>query len=227
MSARVVRVGDLGTALTALHPSGVVELDGRRLDARSDGAPIPVGAAVVVLRGDPTGYVVREVGPDHPLPTLPDAGAEVGRPAFMRNSAEVRRVEARDEEERRRSWAKATPVRTVVTALVGAAAGAGDAALAGHGDPAGLFAGCSIGLGTGWGLALLVGRLGPALRWSPVAALAALLGGLVGAEAGFWVTMSAAVPPPVGPAVGGLLGLAAGGWVGRNVEVLAGPDAPE
>jgi hypothetical protein len=225
MSARVVRVGDLGTALTAMSPSGVVAIDGHRLDARSDGAAIPAGAAVVVLRGDPTGYVVREVGPEKPFPQLPDAGAEIGRPDFMRNSAEVRRDDARDEEERRRAWETATRARTVVAGLAGAAAGAGDAALAGHDAPAGLFAGGAVGLGTGFGLALLVGRLGPVLRWSPVAALTALLGGLVGAEAGFWVTMSAAVPPPVGPAVGGVLGLAAGGWVGRNIDVLGGPDA--
>jgi hypothetical protein len=224
MSARVVRVGDLGKALTAMSPSGVVELDGRRVDARSDGLFIPAGAAVVVLRGDPTGYVVREVGPDKPFPQLPDSGAEILPAEFQRNSGDVRRAEARDAEEVRRVWAKESRHRAFVAGLIGAAAGLGDAALAHGTDRDVLLRGALIGQLTGLFLALLVGRAGYVLRWSPVAAVAAIGGGLLGAEAGFWAhVIAAGVPLPLGLAVGGFVGLVVGGWVGRNLTVLAGP----
>jgi len=227
VSARVVRVGDLGRAMTPLRPSGVVELvHGGRLDARAECEAIPAGAAVVVLRGDPTGYVVRAVGPDQPFPALPDDGAEIVRPEFMRNSAEVRRADARNAEEVRRAWAQAGRRRGQFALLLGAAAGIGNTALA-HGiDRDTLVRGALIGLLTGTVAALIVGRLGRFLRWSPFAAGAAILGSLFGAEVGFWAQGGPTElrPLALGLCVGALAGLAAGGWVGRKLDVLGGPD---
>jgi hypothetical protein len=224
MSARVVRVGDLAKALTALSPSGLIELDGARLDARSEREFVPAGAAVVVLRGDPTGYVVREVGPDKPVPTLPNAGAEITRPEFMRNRAEVRAAAARDEAELRRRWRATTGARLLATGLVGSAVGAGDSLLASTSQTETLLAGGGIGLLTGVLIALLVGRAGRLLRWSPAAGLFAVLGGLVGAEGGFWAHVAAGANLPAALAAGALAGTVAGGWVGRNIDVLGGPD---
>lgn len=227
MSARVVRVGDLGTALTAMCPSGVVELArGDRLDARSDGAPIPAGAAVVVLRGDPTGYVVREVGPGHPFPALPDDGAEIVRPAFMRNSAEVRLAEAADEAELRRKWERSAGARVVYTAGLGMVIGFWDTTLAHDIGLEWYAVGAAVGLVTGAAIAFAVGRAGRLIRWSPFAGLVAVGGGLLGAELGFWASGWTDLPLAVGVAGGALVGTVAGGWVGRNVDVLGGPDAP-
>jgi hypothetical protein len=224
MSARVVRVGDLGKALTPLSPSGAVELVyGRRVDARSDGLFIPAGAAVVVLRGNPTGYVVREVGPDKPFPQLPDSGVEILPAEFQRNSGDVRRADARDAEEVRCEWAKASRRRWTVAGLIGAAAGFGDAALARGTDPDTLLWGVVVGQLTGLAVAKLVGWSGYVLRWSPVAAVTAIGGGLLGAEAGFWASVVADLPLPLGLAGGAPLGLVVGGWLGRNLTVLAGP----
>ncbi|MBN9521311.1 hypothetical protein J0H58_22785 [bacterium] len=206
-----------------MSPSVLIELDGRRLDARSDGAFIPAGAAVAVLRGDPTGYVVRAVGPDNPLPALPNAGAEIARPEFMRNSAEVRAAAARDEAELRRRWRAATGAWLLATGALGATVGAGDALLAGASQPE-LFLAGAVGLLTGALLAFLVGRAGRFLRWSPVAGLFAVFGGLAGAEAGFWAHVATGTNLPAVLAAGAIIGTVVGGWVGRNIDVLGGPD---
>ncbi|QDU24055.1 NfeD family protein [Urbifossiella limnaea] len=232
MSARVVRVGDLGTALTAMSPSGVVELDGRRLDARSDGAPIPAGAAVVVLRGDPTGYVVRAVGPDQPIPQLPDAGAEIVRPEFMRNSAEVRRVEAADEAKLRRRWKVAARWRVVAGVFGGLIGGQilGDALAPpqvvlyrGHAEG-------GLGLAVGWAVGAALKLAGPLFRWSTLAGHAALASSLGGAAVGYWL---AGDPHSFGQsagaaAAGALVGVVAGWFVATRLElVFGGPEGPE
>ncbi|MFO0799519.1 MAG: hypothetical protein U0804_18780 [Gemmataceae bacterium] len=223
MSVRVVRVGDLGTALTVLSPSGVVELEGRRLDARSDGAAIPAGAAVVVLRGDPTGYVVREVGPDHPFPALPDAGAEIARPEFQRNSAEVRRAEAADEAELRRRWKVAARFRVVAGVFGGMIGGQilGDALTPpevrlyrGHGEG-------FIGLAIGWIVGAALKRAGPLFRWSVLAGHVALASSLGGAAVGLWLGSAG------GAAAGALVGVVLGWFVATRLElVFGGPDGP-
>jgi membrane-bound serine protease (ClpP class) len=56
-------VGRIGTAKTDLLPSGLVLLDGRRLDAVSDGSPIDAGAAVVVTSAVAGKLRVRLAGP--------------------------------------------------------------------------------------------------------------------------------------------------------------------
>jgi hypothetical protein len=227
MPLRVVRVGDLGTALTPMAPSGLVGHDGLRLDARSDGAFIPAGASVVVLRGDPTGYVVREVGPDAPIPVLHDAGAEATRPEFMRNTAEVRVAAARSEAELRRAWAKGDRWRSGAATLLGGLGGLGDSVLAFGDDstPAGAAGGLLVGLV----LALAVNRAGRLLAWSPLAAGGAIAGGLLGAEAAFWAAVAAGDAVPLWAAVpaGALVGTAAGGWAGRNVDAPAGPGSAD
>ena len=52
-------VGQFGRALTPLRPSGVVSLDGRRLDGLSEGVLIPEGALVQVVRVRSRTLVVR------------------------------------------------------------------------------------------------------------------------------------------------------------------------
>jgi hypothetical protein len=96
-----VRVGDVGRARSALSPSGVIEIDGVRLDARSDGTYIEAGATVVVLRGDPTGYVVREHKSGSP--PLPNHGEPIGKPDAQMRRAEA---EAAANNERRESAAE-------------------------------------------------------------------------------------------------------------------------
>lgn len=232
MSARIVRVGDLGKAVTPLGPSGVVELDDRRVDARSERWVIPAGAAVVVLRGDPTGYVVCEIGPGHPVPHLPNASAEIFRPEFMRNSAEVRVAEARDEEERRRRWRAPARWRVVAGVFGGLIGGhlLGDALAQpqvvlyrGHGE--GL-----IGLAIGWAVGAALKRAGPQFRWSARAAHVALATSLIGAGVGYWLaydTLSLGVRLGAA-AAGALAGVAAGWFATTRLELIfGGPDVGE
>jgi hypothetical protein len=227
MSDRVVRVGDLGTAATPMCPSGLVLLDGRRLDARADGEAIPAGTSVVVLRGDPTGYLVRRVGPDHPLPQLPNAGAEIARPEFARNSSEVRKADARDEDERRREWDRAARNRASIAALVGTVGGIVTVSLARGNDIDTLLRGGAIGSVLGVLLATAVAWLGRFLGRSHVAANVAVLCGLVGAAVGYWTQHETGDRGWIaaGIALGAVIGLIAGWWVATRLEmVFGGPD---
>lgn len=52
-------VGSSGIAITALRPAGIVEIEGKRMDAVSEGAFIAPGAAVVVAKTEGTRIVVR------------------------------------------------------------------------------------------------------------------------------------------------------------------------
>ena len=54
-------VGRTGVALTALRPSGAVEIDGERIDAVSDGGYIAAGRQIEVKLVEGTRVVVREV----------------------------------------------------------------------------------------------------------------------------------------------------------------------
>lgn len=229
MPDRVVRVGDLGTAVTAMCPSGAVALDGLRVDARAEVEAIPAGASVVVLRGDLTGYVVRRVGPDHPMPTLPNLGEEIVRPACARNSAEVRRVDARDEAERERGWRAAARNRAGLAIVLGAVGGAILDILLDPppGRPESGALGGGLGLLTGACLTLPLGRAGRLFGWFTFAANAAVVAGFVGAGLGFWTQydsrhvgwMSA------GAVGGGLVGFWAGWFVATgSAIVFGGPD---
>ncbi len=54
--------GDLGKAASALHPSGIAEITGARVDAISEGEYIPAGAPLEVLRVEQSHVVVRRAG---------------------------------------------------------------------------------------------------------------------------------------------------------------------
>jgi membrane-bound serine protease (ClpP class) len=54
-------VGQVGTALTTLRPSGTAEIDGQRVDVVSEGPYIASGASVEVVRSRGAVVVVREV----------------------------------------------------------------------------------------------------------------------------------------------------------------------
>ena len=54
-------VGQTGTALTTLRPSGTADVAGRRVDVVSEGPMVPAGATVEVVRSRGAVVVVREV----------------------------------------------------------------------------------------------------------------------------------------------------------------------
>ncbi|WP_412068341.1 NfeD family protein [Rubrivirga sp. IMCC43871] len=54
-------VGQIGTALTSLRPSGTADVDGRRVDVVSEGGFVSAGASVEVVRARGAVVVVREV----------------------------------------------------------------------------------------------------------------------------------------------------------------------
>lgn len=157
-----VRVGDTGLALSPMSPSGSVEIDGVRHDARSDGRFIETGSRVIVLRGDTTGYVVSKLEPGKPVPRLPNHGDLIRKAEFQRSSAEVA---AADREERERKW------RDVVRGMK-------------YGSLAAAALGGLVGLASG--------GLGWYFGWSGVAEpipVATLLGGSLAAGAAFGVVL--------------------------------------
>lgn len=54
-------IGKTGTALTTMRPAGVVEIEGERLDAVSEGGYVAAGSPIVVRHVEGTRIVVREV----------------------------------------------------------------------------------------------------------------------------------------------------------------------
>ncbi|MBQ3663543.1 MAG: hypothetical protein II914_05340 [Clostridia bacterium] len=57
----VVTRGARGTALTALRPAGIVDIDGNRINAETDGTFLPAGTAVEVYRTEGLSIFVRSV----------------------------------------------------------------------------------------------------------------------------------------------------------------------
>jgi hypothetical protein len=111
-----LHIGDRGEAVTPLAPQGLVQVNGRRLDARAEFGTIDAGTAVVVLRGDPAGLVVRAVTPGTELFPLPGQGERV-----FASFGEVREhVTRREEAAARRERA----LRRRVTPQYGATFGA-------------------------------------------------------------------------------------------------------
>jgi len=196
----VIRIGDVGRALSALSPSGVIEIDGVRLDARSDGTFIEAGGMVVVLRGDPTGYVVRKHVPGSP--PLPNHGEPVRKGEFQLSGTEV--AAAENEAERlRRAEVRAEMKRgSVRSAVVGALLGAASAGLGWHfnwadgAESVGLAllvlysaaAGALTGVVLYFFSGVFVARVLPAEEgvWFSPSFLAVLFG-LLGAALGFWL----------------------------------------
>ena len=62
-------VGQLGRTLTPLRPSGLVDFEGRRLDALSEEGLIPAGALIRALRVR-SGQLIVRPAPDPPLEQL-------------------------------------------------------------------------------------------------------------------------------------------------------------
>jgi hypothetical protein len=97
-----IHYGDIGRALSTLCPSGAVDVLGERLDARSDGQVIEAGSLVVVLRGDPTGYVVQKLNPGQTPPKVPNHGQPIPKAEFQLSHAEAAAVERQEQADRRK-----------------------------------------------------------------------------------------------------------------------------
>jgi len=120
-----VRVGDLGTAMTALRPQGLVRIAGDRHDARTERGYIAAESEVVVVNGDNLGLVVRLVDPGQAV-TLPDHGREV----YGSFGARVAAESAREDTERARWESSRRRYGFIMGGLLGAvAAGLGVALL--------------------------------------------------------------------------------------------------
>ena len=92
------KIGDRGTAKSALAPSGIVEVDGRDFSARAVGQAIDPGTAVFVTAGDIGGLVVRPVDSS----ICPEKLPKYGEPAYDSFGDKAKAVAAKEEEERRR-----------------------------------------------------------------------------------------------------------------------------
>ncbi len=62
-AARTDLVGKTGTAASELRPVGVAEIAGERVDVTTEGEWVPAGTAVVVVRAEAMGLVVRRAAP--------------------------------------------------------------------------------------------------------------------------------------------------------------------
>ena len=130
-----IHYGDIGRALSTLSPSGAVDVLGERLDARSDGQIIEAGSLVVVLRGDPTGYVVQKLNPGQTPPRVPNHGKPIPKADFQLNGTEAATVDRREQAERRKRLRQGLRSGSIVAGRLGALVGLGIS---------------GIGLGLGW-----------------------------------------------------------------------------
>jgi len=137
-----IHYGDVGRALSTLCPSGAVDVLGERIDARSDGQIIEAGSFVVVLRGDPTGYVVQKLNPGQTPPKVPNHGKPIPKADFQLNHAEAAAVVRQEQTERRKRLRQGLRSGTMMAGRLGAMVGL-------------------LGGGIGWGLGW-VGLEGPA-----------------------------------------------------------------
>lgn len=196
-----VRVGDIGRALSPMSPSGAVEVNGQRLDARSDGRFIEVGSQVVVLRGDPTGYVVCKLEPGDPPPTLSDHGEAIRKAEFQRSHAEVAEADRQERAEKRKELSRRLRREGRAAGGLGAFVGLGSGAAGwqfgwcgavGSSDAAPWLGGALVvGAAAGVLLFFLARLVGSGLKlceWEAgfVPAFFATFAGLLGASIGFW-----------------------------------------
>lgn len=197
-----VHVGDVGRAVSPLSPSGAVEVNGARLDARSEGLPIEAGAAVVVLRGDPTGYVVRALVPG--AKPLPNHGEPIRKADFQMKGADVAEAEREERLARRRELFRQMRWGSVLAATLGMVAGLASALLGTRFDWASVnelmnpqvLLGGSVGVGaiwavllyffTGWFTVYVLPSEADAVFEPDFLATAA---GLLGAALGFWLNL--------------------------------------
>ena len=196
-----IRVGDIGRALSPMSPSGVVDVNGERLDARSNGRFIEAGSLVVVLHGDPTGYVVRKLEPGQTPPRLPDHGEPIRKADFQLNSIEVAQADRHERTATRKQllqqWHHDRSVAVCLGPLAGLVSGVvgwsfgwsgltdlGSVALLLGGSVAvGAFASVCLFTLAAWVTSML-GMFEGKVGYFPD--LFATVAGLVGAALGFW-----------------------------------------
>ena len=65
-------VGQVGHAKSKMLPSGMITIEGRTIDAMSEGMPIEPGEAVRVIEVRGTRVVVRPLSEESPSPTADD-----------------------------------------------------------------------------------------------------------------------------------------------------------
>jgi hypothetical protein len=185
-----------------MSPSGAVEINGERLDARSDAGPIEAGSQIVVVRGDSLGFVVGKVELGKPLPPLPGQGELIATPEHRQNADEVA---AADKQER------ATEVRTSRRRLRPGILAAGSL-----GAMVGLVSG-AVGWFAGWvgntDAATLAWLLGCSLTIGLVAGVVLFfLTGVVGALQGFLSEGEAELTPNFFAIAAALVGASVGFW---------------
>jgi hypothetical protein len=191
-----VRVGDVGWAVTPLKPSGYVDISGVRYGARSDGAFVEPGTRCVVVRGDPTGLVVRGLDPGRPPPTLPGHGEEVRGPeaVFTATAGEVRTAEPLP-------WRQRLAAGAIAAGSLGGAVGLAAAA-------AGLIFGWVGHVGPGTGAVILAAGAAAGIVWAAALFFAT---GAISAAVGA-VTGSREFAPSIVVVFAALLGTAVGYW---------------
>jgi len=194
-------VGGVGRAVSALAPSGYVEIEGVRHPARSEGSYIAAGAAVIVLSGSAFGLTVRELEPEKAPPAIPHVGDVVSKAEHQLTSVDVAELER---EQRRREGVELRQRMKIgagVAGRLGVIFGLANASLATHFnwnnvndaiDPLLLFAGSTLGcVVAGVTLYFATGWLGPQIFPYEERAFAAdFLGigmGLLGGLIGFWL----------------------------------------
>ncbi len=197
-----VRVGDVGRAVTALSPSGYVEIDGVRRSAQSEGSYIEVGSNIIVVRGEVPSFIVRQIEPGTPPDRLPNHGEVIGKSEHQMRSADVAEVER---EQQRLAWEQLKRRMKIGAAASGASgflAGLANAGLGWHFNWANvnesvglpLLLGGSAALAAVWAVVLYFFTGGFVAHVLPAEADAvfepsfvALVMGLVGAALGFWL----------------------------------------
>lgn len=234
-----VRVGDLGRAVSSMTPNGTVEVGGRRVDARSEGLFVPAGTAVVVLRGDPMGCVVRPVEPGQAPPTLPRHGEPITTGPY-RTSAEVEAADRRVRDEAAREFRKVLQYGLLAAGTLGVLVGlanggygwvSGQAGIADAADAAAFLAGSAgVGAVAAATLFVLTGLIGKVLGYfegEPEFApdLVVTFAALLGTAVGFWRRFETGDANVIGLwAVGGALAFAVAAWVIKGVvSKIVGP----
>ncbi len=195
-----IRIGDVGRAVTAMTPSGYVEVHGRRLGARSEFGAIEVGSDVVILRGDPTGVVVRKWVAGESV-TVPNSGEDVTAAAAQRKAAQVAEVDRRDAEGLRMQRHLRFRAGVMAAGSLGGLVGLTSACvgwslrlrdqltpvefvtLVGGSTGVGLAAGIALFFATGF-LGKVIGAMRGAPEFAP--SFVAIFVALVGAASGFW-----------------------------------------
>jgi hypothetical protein len=192
-----LRVGDIGRAVTALSPSGYVEIDGVRRSAKSESTYIEAGSMVVVVRGEMPSFIVRQIEPGTP-PKLPHHGEEIAKPEAHRNAADVAAVER---EEQLLAWQQLNrrmKIGAAMAAGLGLLVGIANAELGsrlhwGNATDSSVFSlfsavGCaSAGVVLYFATGFLAPRLLPYEDRGFAADFFGIAAGLVGGLLGFWV----------------------------------------